>query len=219
MAAIRLADYLSAPAEDTLTATRYAELEHLELAEFLGAWGHIHEEARLRIRYRIHPTAFIHPTAQIGDDVIIGPHAKVHEFSSVRKNTVIAARASIGFNCEVTHSYVGEGAVLGHRIGINRSLIGGDAHLSAAVTIAAIHPSPDMRTPVREVLLRTADGLYRCGTAQFGALIGDRVQTGNSITLGPGVAIGPDSLINTGVIVPATRVLPAHSTVSTPPRN
>ncbi|MGP3947726.1 hypothetical protein [Streptomyces sp. 7N604] len=47
-----------------------------------------------------------------------------------------------------------------------------------------------MTKPEREIIMRTPDGLYRCGTSQFGGLIGDRCQTGNSIGLGPGLALG-----------------------------
>jgi UDP-3-O-[3-hydroxymyristoyl] glucosamine N-acyltransferase len=57
--------------------------------------------------------ARIHPTAIIGDDVIIGPEARVWEFTTVRGHTLIGAGASIGFNCEVTNAYVGVGSVLG----------------------------------------------------------------------------------------------------------
>ncbi|WP_245238762.1 hypothetical protein [Streptomyces sp. MZ04] len=34
----------------------------------------------------------------VGDDVIIGPHAHVGEFSTARSHTVIGPRAGVGFN-------------------------------------------------------------------------------------------------------------------------
>jgi hypothetical protein len=41
-----------------------------------------------------------------------------------------------------------------------------------------------------EIFLRTPEGgIYRCQNAAFGALIGDRTQTDNNISLGPGVAM------------------------------
>ncbi|WP_438297109.1 hypothetical protein [Streptomyces sp. HUAS TT7] len=54
------------------------------------------------------------------------------------------------------------------------------------------------------------------GTPQFGALLGDHLQTGNSIALGPGVAIGRHSQLNSGTTIPPTRVIPAHSVISNP---
>ncbi|MFE9552883.1 DapH/DapD/GlmU-related protein [Streptomyces sp. NPDC006692] len=215
MPTVRLSDYLRAPIQGLLATTPYGDLGGFDLADFLDQWPTLHETALDQLGdERIHPTARVHPTAIIGDDVIIGPHAQVHEFTSVRRRSVVAAGASIGFNCEVTAAFIGEGTVLGHRIGINRTLLGADAHLSANVTVAAIHLHADMRTPAREVLLRIPVGIYRCRTAQFGALIGDHVQTGNGIAIGPGVAIGRHCRLNSGLTVPPTRVLPPHSIVS-----
>ncbi|UUU45013.1 transferase [Streptomyces sp. NBC_00162] len=217
MASLVLGDYVTAPTTGPLGATAYGSLDTYELADFLARWPELHRQAldALGEAGRIHPTAFIHPQAIIGDDVIVGPGAKVYEFSAIRKGSILCAGASVGFNCEVTAAFIGEGAVLGHRIGINRTVVGADAHLSAGVTVAAINMSDDMRAPDREVIIRTHDGIYRCGTPQFGALIGDGTQTGNSISLGPGVAIGRHVRINSGVTL-AIRSIPDYSVVTAP---
>ncbi|MEW2082896.1 hypothetical protein [Streptomyces sp. NPDC005283] len=160
MPTINLGDYLTAPADHDLRSTSYGHLGTYELAEFLAGWDELHHQALAHLPYRIHPTAYVHPNAIIGDDVVIGPHVRVWEFSTIRAGSVLCAGVSIGFNCEVTKSFIGEGSVLGMW-------------------------SPDMRRPEHDVFLRTPEGIYRCGTPQFGALIGDRVQTGNNISLGP----------------------------------
>ncbi|RVU15552.1 transferase [Streptomyces antnestii] len=214
MPVLPLGDYIRSPQDPDLARTPYGELADRDLAQFLAHWPDLHADALKRTRHRIHPTARIHPYALVGDDVIVGPHAQVWEFSTVRGHTVIGPGAGIGFNCEVTNAYVGQGSVLGHRIGINRTLIGAEAHLSALVTVAAIHLSQDMRHPDREVILRLPDGLYRCGTPQFGALIGDHVQTGNNISLGPGVALGRGCKLNSGVTLGPARVVPANNIVA-----
>src|SRR2546427_7697458 len=209
MPTIRLGDYFSAPTSGMLDGTPYQQMDKAELAHFLALWEDWHRQALARLPHRIHPTAQIHPTAIIGDDVIVGPRVRVWEFSTVRAGSVLCADVSVGFNCEVTRSFLGERAVLGHRIGINRTLIGADTHLSANLTVAAISMwSPHMSNPEREIILRTPDGLYHCGTPQFGALIGERVQTGNSISLGPGLALGRDCRIASGVTL-AARTIPA----------
>ncbi|MEV0116882.1 hypothetical protein AB0H77_27180 [Streptomyces sp. NPDC050844] len=133
----------------------------------------------------------------------------------MRGRSVIGPGASVGFNCEVTNAYIEQGSILGHRIGINRTLLGADTHLSALVTVAAIHLSHDMRRPDREVILRLPDGLYRCRTAQFGALIGDNVQSGNNFSLGPGAVLGRGCQINSGVTLGPARVIPAGHVVAT----
>lgn len=216
MPALPLGDYITPSQAADLARTTYGQLDDLDLGEFLTRWPDLHADALKQVRHRVHPTARVHPHAIVGDDVIIGPHARVWEFSTVRGHTVLGAGASVGFNCEVTNAYIGQGSVLGHRIGINRTLLGADTHLSALVTVAAIHLSRDMRRPDREVILRLPGGLYRCGTAQFGALIGDNVQTGNNISLGPGVALGRGCQINSGVTLGPARVITAGSIVAMP---
>lgn len=216
MELLPLGTYVTAPTDEQLAATPYGRLHTYDLADFLARWPDLHREAlSLLGDRRIHPTAFIHPQAIVSEDVIVGPHAKVYEFSTVRKGSVLCAGASVGFNCEVTSAFVGEGAVLGHRIGINRTIVGNRAHLSAGVTVAAIAVSGDMSAPEREIRLRTRGGAYRCGTAQFGAVIGDRVQTGNNISLGPGVLVGRHSQIDSGVTL-AIRAVPENSVVTAP---
>lgn len=217
MEKIILGEYVTAPAAGPIAETPYSGLETMDLADFLAQWPALHRQALtvLGETGRIHPTAYIHPTAIIGDDVIIGPDVKVHEFTTVRKGSVLCAGASVGFNCEVTFAFIGENAVLGHRIGVNRTIVGAQAHLSANMTVAAINMTTDMRTPDREVIIRTADGLYRCGTTQFGAVIGDDTQTGNNISIGPGVAIGRRCQINSGVHI-AIRTVPDSCVVTAP---
>ncbi|MFK8908213.1 transferase [Streptomyces sp. YS-3] len=216
MPSVHLTDYIRGICSGALAATPYGDLVAYDLAGFLARWPGLHAAALARLGdQRIHPTAYIHPTAIIGDDVIIGPHVQVHEFTTVRKGSVLAEGALIGFNCEVTRAFVGEGTVLGHRVGINHTIIGAGAHLSASVTIAAIHLCENMRRPDREVIMRTAWGLYRCRTTRFGALIGDGTQTGNNISLGPGIAVGRDCRIGSGVTL-AARIVPERHAVSAP---
>ncbi|MER6036052.1 MULTISPECIES: hypothetical protein [unclassified Streptomyces] len=70
--------------------------------------------------------------------MIIRPGVHVWEFPTVRAGSVQCAGVSVGFNCEVTRPFLGERTVLGHRIGVNRPLVGADTRLSANVTVAAI---------------------------------------------------------------------------------
>ncbi|MFD8417086.1 transferase [Streptomyces sp. NPDC059650] len=212
---IRIGDYVRSPAASGLDATGYAKISEFELSDFLTRWDALHDDALQVLPERIHPTAQIHPTAIIGEDVIIGPGVRVHEFSTVRKRSVLAAGVSVGFGCEVTHSFVGENTVLGHQVGIGHSIIGADAHLSANLVIAAISLwNYDMRVPVKEIVLHgpSDEPAYRCTTSQFGGLIGDHVQTGSMITLGPGIAVGRHSTIAASVCL-GSSIVPAASVV------
>ncbi|MFF9557155.1 transferase [Streptomyces albus] len=216
MPQLRIGDYITMPGSGLLTGTPYTDLEQADLAQFLADWEEWHHQALSVLRHRIHPTAEIHRTALIGDDVIIGPGVRVWEFSTVRAGSVLGTGVSVGFNCEVTRAFVGDGTVLGHRIGLNRTLVGARAHLSANVTAAAISLwSPRLSRPEREIRFRVPGGIYRCGTPRFGVLLGDGVQTGNNISLGPGLAVGRDCRIASGVTL-AGRTLPERSIVTAP---
>ncbi|MFE9398277.1 transferase [Streptomyces flavidovirens] len=192
MVKIVMGDYVSSPRLGALATTPYGALGHFELSEFLATWEVLHGQALNGLPERIHPTAQIHPTAIIGDDVIVGPNVRVHEFSTVRKGSVLCAGSSVGFGCEVTRTLIGEGSILGHQVGIGRSIVGANVHVSASVVVAAISLwNFDMRVPRKEIVMRAPDGeRYECLVSQFGALLGDGVQTGSQITLGPGVAVG-----------------------------
>ncbi|XVV39208.1 transferase [Streptomyces sp. CA-100214] len=209
-----LGQYLTSPADPALADTPYAALADYDLSTWLTAWPDLHTRALKSLTHRIHPSARIHPTAIIGDNVIIGPGVRVWEFTTVRGHTLLAPGVSVGFNCEVTNSYLGTGTVLGHRIGLNRTLVGDHTHLSADVTVQAIHLTAHMARPDRDTLLRLPTGLYRCRTPRFGALIGDGVQTGSRITLGAGTAVGRACLIHSHTVIGPTTVIPAHHTVA-----
>ncbi|MFD5236087.1 LbetaH domain-containing protein [Streptomyces tendae] len=209
-----LGNYLTSPADPALTHTPYASLASSDLAAWLTQWPDLHAQALKTLPRRIHPTALIHPTAIIGDAVIIGPNVEVWEFTTVRGHTLLSPGVSIGFNCEITNTYLGTSTVLGHRIGLNRTLVGDHAHLSADVMAAAIHLAANMTQPSRDTFLRLPDGIYPCRTPRFGALIGDRVQTGSRITLGPGTAIGRSCLIHSHTAVSPATVIPDHHTIT-----
>ena len=55
----------------------------------------------------IHPTAVIHPSVKIGQNVSIGPYAVIDQGSTIGSNTHIGPHVSIGYNVEI-----GEGCVL-----------------------------------------------------------------------------------------------------------
>ncbi|UNS97082.1 transferase [Streptomyces tubbatahanensis] len=216
MSRLRIGDYVTTPSSGLLADTPYAGLEETDLADFLAGWEEWHRLALEVLPHRIHPTAEIHRTALIGDDVIIGPGVRVWEFSTVRAGSVLGAGVTVGFNCEVTRAFVGDGTVLGHRIGLNRTIVGSGAHLSANVTAAAISLwSTHLSRPEREIRFRVPGGIYRCGTPRFGVLLGDGVQTGNNISLGPGLAVGRGCRIASGVTL-AGRTLPDRSIVTAP---
>ncbi|MFB6616927.1 hypothetical protein ACIGFK_34160 [Streptomyces sp. NPDC085524] len=69
-----LGDYISAPTRGPISSTPYGSLDTHDLADFLARWPELHRQALAALggAGRIHPTAFVHPQALVGDDVTPG---------------------------------------------------------------------------------------------------------------------------------------------------
>lgn len=74
----------------------------------------------------IHPSAFVSPSAQIGQGVYVGPRAIVHSNARVQDHAIINSGAIVEHDCVIGYNaHVAPGAVLGGgvRIGIS-ALVG-----------------------------------------------------------------------------------------------
>jgi UDP-3-O-[3-hydroxymyristoyl] glucosamine N-acyltransferase len=156
----------------------------------------------------------VHPTAIIGDDVLIGPDVTVHEYSTVRDGSILSRGVTVGHNCEVIRSVLAEGVSLAHRISLGRTIVGPGSHLGARILVASVHLwCQDMRAPDREISVRLPDGTtYGCGTPKFGAVLGDHCRVAPGVFMGPGTLIGPDSVVYGGVHLPGA-IVPPHTVV------
>jgi UDP-3-O-[3-hydroxymyristoyl] glucosamine N-acyltransferase len=71
----------------------------------------------------VHPTAFIHPTAQLSDNIIIGPYAVIDAHVTIGSGTAIypfcyiGSHSKVGKNCILhTHVTIRERCTLGDRV-------------------------------------------------------------------------------------------------------
>ncbi len=191
-----------------------------EIGDLAGAvWERVAKSLARDHGPNIHPTAWISPLANIGADVIIGPGAKVYEFSTVRNRSVLGADVTVGYGCEVSRTVLGSGTALAHRAMVSCSVIGQHVHFASQLTIApCLLTNPDMRHPTRPIAFGLPDGTrLDSGQPKWGALVGDEVRAGIGITLGPGTVIGARSLLHGGVAV-STAWIPADSCLYPPTR-
>ncbi|MGW1847889.1 hypothetical protein [Streptomyces sp. NPDC001966] len=65
--------------------------------------------------HRIHPSAYVSSLASVGEDVVLGPGAAIHEYSTVRSRTVISRNVHIGYGCEIPRSAIRQGSELSHQ--------------------------------------------------------------------------------------------------------
>ncbi|MFD0542195.1 hypothetical protein ACFQ1B_02425 [Streptomyces mexicanus] len=151
------------------------------------------------------------------DDVVIGPGARVHEYSTVRGRTVISADVHIGYGCEISRSVIGRGSVLSHRATIGCAVIGSEAYFATGLVIGVcLLSNPDMLRPTKPVHVALPGGRRAStGEPKWGAIVGDKVRAGVRVTLGLGAVVGSGSVLHAGVNL-ATAWIPPGSVVRPP---
>ncbi|MET9528233.1 hypothetical protein [Streptomyces coeruleorubidus] len=173
--------------------------------------------ASLGDRPRIHPSAYVSPLANVHDDVVIGPGARIHEYSTVRARTVISSNVHIGYGCEISRSMIGEHSVLSHRATVGCCVIGRHCYFSAdLLTAACLISNSDMLQPDKPIAVALpGGGRMSTGEPKWSALVGDHVRAGSRVTIGPGAVINARSVLGANATV-ATVWVPADSRVSGP---
>lgn len=131
----------------------------------------------------------VEPGALIKEPAIIGDSSEVRQGAYLRGYCLIGQRCVVGHTTEVKHSIFLNDAKAGHFAYVGDSILGGEVNLGAGTKLANFRFLPG------EVRVRTPDGVIDSGLRKFGAIFGDRVQTGCNSVTSPGVLLGPDSLI------------------------
>ena len=135
----------------------------------------------------IHPSAHIHPSARIGNDVTIGPFA------------IIEADVTLGNQCEISaQAIIKKGSILGEKVKVDHfAVVGGDPQDIHFKTSISSNVSVGDNTVIREhVTLHRAtseNGTTRIGKNNFimaGAHVAHDCVTGNHVILANGCMLG-----------------------------
>lgn len=140
----------------------------------------------------LHPTAVVHPTAKIGENVCLGPNVVVGEYAEIGANTKILA-----------NSYIGNGAIIGENCffhaGVNigdRVKVGKDVILHHGVSLGADGFSFVTETPNNLEQARQ-DGVVK--DANVNQVI-FKIPSIGSVIIGDNVEIGANTAIDRGTI-------------------
>lgn len=153
---------------------------------------------------RIGSGVLIEPGALVKEPAVIGDQTEVRQGAYLRGHCLIGRRCVVGHATEVKHSIFLNDAKAGHFAYVGDSILGGGVNLGAGTKLANFRFIPG------EVRVRTADGQVPTGLKKFGAVFGDRVQTGCNAVTSPGSVVGLES-----IIMPNTTVLSGYH----PPRS
>lgn len=148
-------------------------------------------------RIRIGKGVLIESGAWIREPAIISDHTEVRQGAYVRGYCLVGMRCVVGHATEMKHSIFLNDAKAGHFAYVGDSILGGDVNLGAGTKMA------NLRFIRGEVQIRSPGGVVGTGLRKFGAILGDRVQTGCNSVTSPGTLIGPDSFLMPNVTAPS----------------
>jgi NDP-sugar pyrophosphorylase family protein len=172
------------------------------LAEYLlraihpGVRGNVHPSAVLEgDDIAIGTGTVVEPGAYIQGPCIIGDDVEIRHGAYIRGNVIVGDGCVVGHATEVKGSVFLPGAKAGHFAYVGDSVLGRDVNLGAGTKLANLRLAGD------EVCVRIGDLRVKTGLRKFGAILGDRVQTGCNSVTNPGTVLGQGALVHPCVAV------------------
>ena len=135
--------------------------------------------------------------ALIKEPAIIGDQTEVRQGAYLRGYCLVGKRCVVGHTTEVKHSIFLNDAKAGHFAYLGDSILGGDANLGAGTKFANLRFLPG------SVKVRTKNGSIDSGLRKFGAILGDRAQTGCNSVTNPGTLIGREGILMPNTTAPS----------------
>jgi len=148
-------------------------------------------------RIRIGSNTIIEPGAFVKGPVVIGSNSEIRQGAYVRGNCIIGNECVVGHTTEIKGSIMLDGAKAGHFAYIGDSILGNEVNLGAGTKLANLKMIPG------SVSVRSGKEMVDTGRRKFGAILGDRTETGCNSVTSPGTLMGPRSIVYPGVAVPA----------------
>jgi len=148
----------------------------------------------------------IEPGALMKEGCIIGDYTEVRQGAYLRGSCLVGNRCVVGHTSEVKNAVLMDDAKAGHFAYIGDSILGNDVNLGAGTKLA------NLKMTGSAIVLRIEKKRYETGLRKFGAIIGDRVETGcNSVTtpgtiLGKGSMVFPNATVHPGFYPPRSLV-------------
>ncbi len=135
--------------------------------------------------------------ATIKGPTIIGDQTEVRQGAYLRGYCLIGDRCVVGHTTEVKHSVFLDDAKAGHFAYLGDTIIGNDANLGAGTKCANLRFIPG------NVQVSYEGELYSTGMRKFGAIIGDKAQTGCNSVTSPGTIIARGGFLMPNTTAPS----------------
>ena len=148
-------------------------------------------------QFAIGQGVLIEPGAMISAPTIIDDWTVVRQGAYVRGYCIFGKRCVVGHVTEVKHSIFLDDAKAGHFAYLGDSILGNDANLGAGTKLANLKFMPGT------VQVRLPEGSADSGLRKFGAILGDKVQTGCNTVTNPGTLLSPQAMVLPNTTAPS----------------
>lgn len=138
---------------------------------------------------RICHGAYIEGPAVIGSDCMIGNYA------FIRSNTIIGNNVRIGFSTEVKSSLIESDVTIGPQCFVGDSVIGQSVYLGAQVRTS------NHRLDGKKIDVYINDDVIDTGCEKLGCYIGPHSRLGIQVIILPGRYISHETLVGPGIII------------------
>jgi len=135
--------------------------------------------------------------AFIKGPTIIGDQSEIRQGAYLRGHCLVGARCVVGHVTEVKHAIFLDDAKAGHFAYLGDSILGNEVNLGAGTKLA------NLRFTGGDVLVKTPDGSISSGLRKFGAIFGDKAQTGCNAVTNPGTVLGKKSIVLPNTTAPS----------------
>jgi NDP-sugar pyrophosphorylase family protein len=138
---------------------------------------------------QIGKNSIVEPGAYVAGPTIIGEHTIVRNGAYIRGNVIIGDHCVIGHTSELKGAILLNHSFAPHFNYVGDSILGNQVNLGAGAKLSNLKLTKDT------VCIKIDDKVYDSGLRKFGAVLGDRVETGCNSVLNPGALIGPGTVI------------------------
>jgi NDP-sugar pyrophosphorylase family protein len=128
--------------------------------------------------------------AYVRGPTIIGKNCEIRSGAYIRGNTVIGDRCIVGNATETKNTLLLDGAMAPHYNYCGDSVLGNDTNLGAGTKLSNYKIAAD-----KTIRLLVDGEPVDTGLMKFGAILGDRANTGCNAVLNPGTVLGQDVLV------------------------
>ncbi len=152
--------------------------------------GKISSQAYLEDPHLIYiaPGVVVEAGAYIKGPCYIGKNTEVRHGAYIRGLAIIDEECVVGHTTEVIRSVLLKGAKAGHFAYIGDSILGNHVNLGAGTKLA------NLRLDRKEIQIKWDGKKIPTGLKKFGAILGDRAETGCNSVTNPGTIMGKESV-------------------------